>query len=163
MWPVILGLGGAGFTGGLAIAKKVEVTELPEMVAAFHSLVGLAATMTAIGSHVNDADHFHEMATAGVHMGSIWAGTFIGIVTFTGSIIAFAKLRGLMDSKPLNLPGKNAINVGMFAASLGMCYSYMNMSMMIPCFLGTSVVGVLLVRILLLPLVVLICLLLSLS
>lgn len=141
MWPVILGLGGAGFTGGLAIAKKVEVTELPEMVAAFHSLVGLAATMTAIGSHVNDAEHFHEMASAGVHMGSIWAGTFIGIVTFTGSIVAFAKLRGLLDSKPLNLPGKNAINVGMFAASLGMCYSYMNMNMMIPCLLGTSVVG----------------------
>jgi len=141
MWPVIIGLGGSGIAGGLAIAKKVEVTELPEMVAAFHSLVGLAATMTAIGSHVNDVDHFAHAANASVHMGAIWAGTFIGIVTFTGSIVAFAKLRGLVDSKPLNLPGKNALNTGMFAASLGMAYSYMNMNMMMPCLLGTTVVG----------------------
>merc|ERR1719163_483609 len=93
MWPVIIGLGGAGLGGGLALAKKVEVTELPEMVAAFHSLVGLAATATAIGAHVNDVDHFlAHPELAGVHQGSIFAGTLIGIVTFTGSVCAFGKL-----------------------------------------------------------------------
>jgi NAD(P) transhydrogenase len=142
MWPVIIGLGGAGLGGGLAIAKKVEVTELPEMVAAFHSLVGLAATATAIGAHVNDVDHFlAHPELAGVHQGSIFAGTLIGIVTFTGSVCAFGKLRGLLDSKPLSLPGKNALNVGMVAACGGMGYTYMNQDMMIPMLLGTTAVG----------------------
>merc|ERR1712048_1070066 len=96
MWPVIVGLGGIGGGAGLAIAKKVEVTELPEMVAAFHSLVGIAATMTSIGSHINECAHFATDPSAGVHMGAIWAGDLIGIITFTGSILAFAKLRGLV-------------------------------------------------------------------
>merc|ERR550534_2971511 len=141
MWPVIIGLGGAGLATGTAIAKKVEVTELPEMVAAFHSLVGIAATMTSIGSHVNEVHHFATDPAAAVHMGAIWAGDLIGIITFTGSIVAFAKLRGLLDSKPLALPGKNALNVGMVAACGGMGYTYMSQDMMIPMLLGTTAVG----------------------
>ena len=74
-------------------------------------------------------------------MGSIFAGTFIGIVTFTGSVCAFGKLRGLLDSKPLQLPGKNALNVGMFGACGLMGYSYMSQSNMLACLLGTSLVG----------------------
>merc|ERR1712019_263825 len=71
MWPVVIGLG-----TGLAIAKKVEVTELPEMVAAFHSLVGIAATATSIGSHLNEVGHFAAGdPMAGIHMGAIFAGT----------------------------------------------------------------------------------------
>jgi len=141
MWPVVIGLGGAGLGTGLTLAKKVAVTELPEMVAAFHSLVGIAATMTSIGSHINECGHFATDPSAGVHMGAIFAGDLIGIITFTGSILAFAKLRGLMDSKPLNLPGKNAINVAMMGSCLGMGYMYMNQTMMLPMLLGTAVVG----------------------
>merc|ERR1719471_831287 len=74
-------------------------------------------------------------------MGAIWAGDLIGTITFTGSILAFAKLRGLLDSKPLQLPGKNALNVGMFGTCGLMAYSYMNQNMMLPCLLGTAVVG----------------------
>jgi len=141
MTATIAVLGGAGLSTGLYIAKKVEVTELPEMVAAFHSLVGLAATATSIGAHINDCSHFIDNPAAGVHMGSIFAGTFIGIVTFTGSVCAFGKLRGLLDSKPLQLPGKNALNVGMFGACGLMGYSYMSQSNMLACLLGTSLVG----------------------
>merc|ERR550534_2862564 len=141
MWPVVIGLGGAGLATGTAITKKVEVTELPEMVAAFHSLVGAAATMTSIGSHINEVHHFATDPAAGVHMGAIFAGDLIGIITFTGSILAFAKLRGLVDSKPLNLPGKNAINMAMMGSCFGMGYMYMNQTMMLPMLLGTAVVG----------------------
>jgi len=141
MTATIAALGSAGLGTGLYIAKKVEVTELPEMVAAFHSLVGMAATLTSIGAHVNDVSHFIGNPGAGVHMGSIFAGTFIGTVTFTGSVCAFGKLRGLLDSKPLQLPGKNALNVGMFGACGLMGYTYMNQQMMIPCLLGTVAVS----------------------
>eukprot|EP00494_Astrolonche_serrata_P006127 UN06144 len=141
MWPVIFGLGGAGISTGLYIAKKVEVTELPEMVAAFHSLVGVAAAATAIGSHINDVGHFATDPTAGVHQGAIWAGTLIGIITFTGSVVAFGKLRGLLDSKPLALPGKNFLNMGMMGSCFGMGYMYMGQNMMLPMLLGTTVVG----------------------
>jgi len=141
MTATIAVLGGAGLSSGLYIAKKVEVTELPEMVAAFHSLVGLAATATSIGAHINDCSHFIDNPAAGVHMGSIFAGTLIGIVTFTGSVCAFGKLRGLLDSKPLQLPGKNALNVGMFGTCGLMCYSYMSQSNMLACLMGTTLVG----------------------
>lgn len=141
MTATIAVLGSAGMGTGLYIAKKVEVTELPEMVAAFHSLVGLAAAATSIGAHINDVSHFIGNPAAGVHMGSIFAGTFIGTVTFTGSVCAFGKLRGLLDSKPLQLPGKNALNAGMFGTCGLMGYTYMSQNMMLPCLLGTVAVS----------------------
>merc|ERR1719499_725058 len=142
MTATIAVLGSAGLGTGLYIAKKVQVTELPEMVAAFHSLVGLAATATSIGAHINDVNHFvAHPELAGVHMGSIFAGTLIGTVTFTGSACAFGKLRGLLDSKPLALPGKNALNVGMVGLCGAMGYAYMNQNAMLAMLLGTTAVG----------------------
>merc|ERR1719464_2670928 len=121
----MLGATGAGV--GMYFAKKVEVTELPEMVAAFHSLVGLAATVTSIGSHLNEVSHFAAGdPMAGIHMGAIFAGTFIGTVTFTGSIAAFLKLKGMISSQSIALPAKNAVNVGLLAGSMGCGYLYMN-------------------------------------
>merc|ERR1719436_1377932 len=145
-WPAgtpiqIAALAGIGGTAGLAIAKKVQVTELPEMVAAFHSLVGLAAVMTSIGSHVKDVSHFATDPMGGVHMASIYAGTFIGAITFTGSVIAFAKLRELMSSKPLNLPGKNLLNVGMAGLCVGTGYTYMSGVAMVPSLLSCATVA----------------------
>ena len=129
-WPSgvplqIAALSATGAAVGMHFARKVEVTELPEMVAAFHSLVGAAATFTSIGSHLNECSHFSTDPMAGIHMGSIYAGTFIGTITFTGSIAAFLKLRGLISSKPLQLPGKNNINLGLVAGTLGCGYTYM--------------------------------------
>ena len=145
-WPSgvpvqIAALGAAGAGTGMYFANKVEVTELPEMVAAFHSLVGLAATATSIGSHLHEVSHFATDPMAGVKMGAIYAGTLVGSITLTGSIAAFLKLRALVDSQPLTLPGKNGINVGLLAASLGCGYSYMNESAMIPSLLGTAVLA----------------------
>jgi len=122
----IAALGALGGGTGMYFAKKVEVTQLPEMVAAFHSLVGLAAAATSIGSHLNEVAHFAAGdAMAGIHMGGIFAGTFIGTVTFTGSVAAFLKLTNRISSQPLALPAKNAANMGMLAGSLGCGYLYM--------------------------------------
>lgn len=141
IWPSIISLGGLGIGLGLKIAKQVEVTQLPEMVAAFHSLVGFAATATSIGSHINDVDHFITDPTAGVHMASIWCGDLIGIITFTGSVTAFMKLSGRLDSRPLELTGKNALNVVLMGSCFIMGYSYMNQIAMLPCLLGTAGIG----------------------
>lgn len=104
-----LGLGGAI---GATIAKRMAITDLPQMVAAFHSLVGLAAVTSAISAYMSTGD------MDGVHMTSTFLSTFIGAVTLTGSGIAFGKLHGVLASKPLNLPAKNAINMGLLAGNI---------------------------------------------
>jgi NAD(P) transhydrogenase len=81
--------------------------------------VGLAAVLTAGASYAHDFSHLATDPSGGVHKAAMFAGTFIGGVTFTGSLVAFAKLRGLMDSKPLQLPGRNAVNMGLFLANVG--------------------------------------------
>jgi len=110
---------GGGSALGLAVGSKVGVTELPQTVAAFHSLVGLAAMVTSIASFQMhpDADSVHKISAI--------LGDFIGGLTLTGSIVAFAKLHGLMPSKPLNLPNKNMINLGMMATQLGVIGAFM--------------------------------------
>ncbi|EZG43604.1 NAD(P) transhydrogenase [Gregarina niphandrodes] len=99
----------AGAVGGLWVGNRVGVTELPQTVAGFHSLVGLAAMLTSLGHFVvhpySDTEY---SSTAGA---AAAAGTFIGAVTLTGSLVAFAKLHGLVKSKPLSLPGKNKLNL----------------------------------------------------
>jgi NAD(P) transhydrogenase len=107
---VTMGLGG---TIGYSISKRVAITELPQLVAAFHSFVGLAAVIECVASYLDDFSHLD----AG-HLTAIYLGTFIGGVTFTGSLIAFAKLQGLMASKPWNLANKNTINLSMAGVSL---------------------------------------------
>lgn len=96
----------AGGIVGVVIGSKVSPIALPQTVAAFHSLVGLAAMCTSIGS-------FWSHPEAGMTMENVSSvfGNFIGGVTLTGSIIAFAKLNGNMGSKALDLPGKNYINL----------------------------------------------------
>eukprot|EP00878_Enallax_costatus_P034012 GHUV01037612.1.p1 GENE.GHUV01037612.1~~GHUV01037612.1.p1 ORF type:complete len:284 (-),score=96.68 GHUV01037612.1:333-1184(-) len=84
------------------------------MVAAYHSLVGLAAAVTSIANIMMFAESGHEMD--GVHMVTAFLGDIIGAITLTGSAVAFGKLQGILDSKPLNLPGKNLLNLSMAAA-----------------------------------------------
>eukprot|EP01138_Halocafeteria_seosinensis_P012136 gb/GECG01012404.1/.p1 GENE.gb/GECG01012404.1/~~gb/GECG01012404.1/.p1 ORF type:complete len:943 (+),score=119.35 gb/GECG01012404.1/:1-2829(+) len=111
-------LGGGGVIG-YNIAKKVAITELPELTAAFHSSVGLAAVLTGLSKHLGEYDSFVTDAVGKVNETSVYLGTWIGGVTLTGSLVAFAKLRGLLDSKPLDLSGKNMLNAGMATASVG--------------------------------------------
>jgi len=110
------GIGGAI---GTTIAKKIEITDLPQLVAAFHSLVGMAAVLTCVATYI---DHFPSFATdpaATMIKSSTFLGTFIGGVTFTGSLIAYGKLNGNLNSNPLMLPGRHALNAGLLAANVG--------------------------------------------
>merc|ERR1711963_833392 len=120
--PVLAQMGMAAGAGGLigtAIAKKIEITDLPQLVAAFHSLVGAAAVLTCVATYI---DHFPTFATdpaATMIKTSIFLGTYIGGVTFTGSLVAYGKLQGLLNSAPLMLPGRHALNAGLMAANVG--------------------------------------------
>jgi NAD(P) transhydrogenase len=104
---------GAGGAVGFALARRVSVTSLPEMVAAFHSLVGVSAAATSIAAFMTHPDG------GGAHLAAAWAGTAVGAITATGSLAAYGKLAGWLSSKPLALPGRNAINVALAAATLG--------------------------------------------
>merc|ERR1712198_217931 len=115
----MIGTAGAGAAIGTTIAKKIEITDLPQLVAAFHSLVGMAAVLTCVATYI---DHFPGFATdpaATMIKATTFLGTYIGGVTFTGSLIAYGKLNGNLNSNPLMLPGRHAINGGLLAANAG--------------------------------------------
>ncbi|KAL7482879.1 hypothetical protein ACHAW6_008531 [Cyclotella cf. meneghiniana] len=101
-------LGGIGAALGASVASKVGPTELPQTVAAFHSLVGVAAMAGAAGEYLGNVGELD----AGT-LSAIYLATFIGGITFTGSVVAFTKLAGMMKSSPLALPGRDQINLGM--------------------------------------------------
>merc|ERR1712012_679281 len=120
--PVMAQMGAAVAGGaliGTTIAKKIEITDLPQLVAAFHSLVGMAAVLTCVATYI---DHFPTFATdpaATAIKTSIFLGTYIGGVTVTGSLVAYGKLQGVLNSAPLMLPGRHALNGGLLAANVG--------------------------------------------
>jgi NAD(P) transhydrogenase subunit beta len=102
-----------GFVG-LVVARRVGMTEMPQLVAAMHSLVGLAAVFISIGTHIEAQGHLSG-AELVIHQVEIFLGAFIGAVTFTGSVVAFGKLAGKIEGKALQLPGRHALNVAMLA------------------------------------------------
>lgn len=109
-------LGGLGAAIGAVLASGVGPTELPQTVAAFHSLVGLAAMAGAAGELLGASG---DLAVG--TLSAVYLATFIGGVTFAGSIVAFGKLAGMMKSAPLKLPARDQLNLGMLAVSaLGM-------------------------------------------
>lgn len=109
---------GAGGLAGAIAAKKIEVTDLPQMVALFHSLVGAAAVLTCVANFMVEHPHLAADPAAGVAKTAMFLGTYIGGVTFTGSLMAFGKLQGLLGSQATFLPGRHAINLGLGAANI---------------------------------------------
>lgn len=112
-------IGGGVVVGGGAgalIARRVPMTAMPQLVAAFHSLVGLAACLVAVGA-VYAPDAFGIMTASGgiktLSIVELSLGVAIGAITFTGSIIAFAKLNGNMSGSPILLPARHLINIGL--------------------------------------------------
>ncbi|KAB1280772.1 NAD transhydrogenase; mitochondrial [Camelus dromedarius] len=108
-----------GGTIGLTIAKRIQISDLPQLVAAFHSLVGLAAVLTCIAEYIVEYPHFATDAAANLTKIVAYLGTYIGGVTFSGSLVAYGKLQGILKSAPLLLPGRHALNAGLLAASVG--------------------------------------------
>ena len=120
--PVMTQMMGAlaigGGIGGI-ISQRVGITELPQLVAAFHSFVGLAAVLTSFSSYLHHSAAIEPDPAVMLHLSSEWAGNTIGAITFTGSLVAFGKLQGFIASKPLVLPGQMMINLGLTATAVG--------------------------------------------
>ncbi len=108
--PYIVGALLVGGSIGLYAAKKVQMTQMPELVALMHSLVGLAACLVGFASYVDTSVVF-EGAEKSIHEIEIYIGILIGAVTFSGSVIAFGKLNGKISGKPVLLPARHWINL----------------------------------------------------
>ncbi len=102
-----MGVGGAI---GVARARRVEMTGMPELIALLHSFVGLAAVLVGWNSA------YEASANPKIHDGEVAVGVFIGAVTFTGSVVAYLKLSGRMKSSPLVLPARHVLNLGVLVA-----------------------------------------------
>jgi NAD(P) transhydrogenase subunit beta len=124
-WTALIEIGAAIVIGaviGLVTARRIAMTAMPQLVAAFHSLVGLAAVLVAAAAYLNPeafgiAEGGVIFPVSRVEMG---LGAAIGAITFSGSVIAFLKLNGNMSGKPILLPMRHVINLGTIAAILGL-------------------------------------------
>jgi NAD(P) transhydrogenase subunit beta len=125
---VLIGLGllvvviliGAGI--GLWRARVVAMTGMPELIALLHSFVGLAAVLVGWNGALASEDVPENLL--GIHHAEVFIGVFIGAVTFTGSIVAYLKLSARISSRPLMLPGKNALNIGALVVFVGLTAWY---------------------------------------
>ena len=108
--PWIVGAMVVGASIGLFAARTVQMTQMPELVALMHSLVGLAACLVGFASYIDTSVHFTGAEKA-IHELEIYIGIYIGAVTFSGSIIAFGKLSGKIGGKPVLLPGRHWLNL----------------------------------------------------
>ena len=107
---------------GLVIARRIQMTAMPQLVAAFHSLVGMAAVLVGAAAFLNP-EAFGIVGPEGIHQVSrieLGLGVAIGAITFSGSVIAFLKLNGNMSGKPILLPMRHVLNLGTLVAILGL-------------------------------------------
>ncbi len=104
---------GIGVVVGTWRARRVEMTQMPELIAILHSFVGIAAVLVGYNSYLTGT---HD----GVHLVEVFLGVLIGAVTFTGSVVAFLKLSARMKSAPLTLPGRNLLNLAAVLVSCGL-------------------------------------------
>ncbi len=119
---LLVGALAVGAVIGLWRAKVVAMTGMPELIALFHSFVGLTAVLVGWNGALHTKDLSPELA--GVHSAEVFIGVFIGAVTFTGSIVAYLKLSAKMSSKPLILPGRNLLNLAALGGFLGLTVAY---------------------------------------
>jgi NAD(P) transhydrogenase subunit beta len=119
-WPILVA-GAIGAVIGIVVALRIQMTAMPQLVAALHSFVGMAAVLVAIGTFLNRraADTLNP-----VLMGELSAGIVIGAITFTGSVIAFAKLQGIMSGAPIKFKGQHALNAAIAIATVGLAVHF---------------------------------------
>ncbi|MBJ7220822.1 MULTISPECIES: Re/Si-specific NAD(P)(+) transhydrogenase subunit beta [unclassified Brenneria] len=110
---------------GVYLARKVEMTEMPELVAILHSFVGLAAVLVGFNSFL-DHGEITDPVMVNIHLTEVFLGIFIGAVTFTGSVVAFGKLRGIISSKPLMLPHRHKMNLAALVVSFLLLLVFVN-------------------------------------
>jgi NAD(P) transhydrogenase subunit beta len=116
-----------GTVVGSSLARRVEMTGMPELVAILHSFVGLAAVLVGISSYIAPGAHAAQVGTdRAVHLVEIWVGIAVGAVTLTGSIVAWGKLRGTISGKPLLLPARHALNGTIAALIIGLAVPFLD-------------------------------------
>ena len=106
-WALIFGAVAVGAVIGLAMARTVAMTSMPQLVAALHSFVGLAAVLVGLSTYIEPAVGHHGV----IHSTEVFLDVTIGAITFAGSVVAWAKLDGRMSGKPLLLPGRHRLNL----------------------------------------------------
>ncbi len=111
-YPIMAAALLAGGAVGAFLAQRVAMTSMPELVAVLHSFVGLAAVLVGYAAYLSPRAHLTGV-TLTIHEVEVFVGVLVGAVTFTGSVVAFGKLRGSIGSKPLLLPGRHLVNLGM--------------------------------------------------
>ena len=133
-----------GHGTGADLARRVEMTGMPELVAILHSFVGLAATLVGISSCLRPYAEPATHAELIVHLVEIWVGVAVGAITLTGSIVAWAKLRGSVSGKPLLLPGRHLINALAALAITGLAVPFIQahgQPMELPLLLGMTLIA----------------------
>jgi NAD(P) transhydrogenase subunit beta len=116
-YELLLGALLIGGSIGIVLARRVQMTQMPELVASLHSLVGLAAVMVGFANFLDPTVH-HTGIELTIHDIETYLGILIGAVTFSGSIVAFGKLSGRIGGKPLTLPGRHLFNLGLLLGAI---------------------------------------------
>jgi NAD(P) transhydrogenase subunit beta len=118
-----------GATIGLILAKRVQMTQMPELVAMLHSLVGLAAVLVGYANFMDPErlQHFAGVELT-IHDVETYIGILIGAITLSGSIIAFGKLSGKIGGNPMLMPGRHWFNLGLLLASIWYCIEFVDQS-----------------------------------
>jgi len=119
----LAGCTAVGAVIGILVAARVQMTQMPELVAILHSFVGLAAVLVGFASYLDPEVHFEGVEKT-IHEVEIYLGVLIGAVTFTGSVIAFGKLSARISSKPLALPARHWLNLGLGLVCLGLGFVF---------------------------------------
>ncbi len=116
-YELLLGALAIGGSIGLLVARRVQMTQMPELVAILHSLVGIAAVAVGFANFMDPAVHFEGIDLT-IHDIETYLGILIGAVTFSGSVIAFGKLSGRIGGKPLTLPGRHWFNLALLIGAI---------------------------------------------
>jgi NAD(P) transhydrogenase subunit beta len=114
---LLIGTFAIGGTVGIVLAKRIQMTQMPELVAILHSLVGLAAVFVGFASFADSSQHFIGVEKT-IHDIEIYIGVLIGAVTFSGSVVAFGKLSGKIAGNPLLLPARHWLNLGLLLLAI---------------------------------------------
>lgn len=136
---------------GILLARKVEMTSMPQLVAILHSFVGLAAILVGFGSYLDPHTQTLVGTERNIHLVEVFIGVFIGAITFTGSIVAWGKLDGKVTSKPFVYPGRHLVNIALVLVCIFLCVlftgapsvsgmGYLYIMTGISCFIGIMLV-----------------------
>jgi NAD(P) transhydrogenase subunit beta len=123
-FEVVLAAAVIGAAIGALLARRVEMTQMPQLVAVLHSFVGLAAVLIGVTNYLMPAGELGEAERA-IHLVEIYLGVFIGTVTLTGSIVAFLKLQGTVSGKPLVIPGRHLLNLAVLVLCIVIGYRFL--------------------------------------